>query len=41
MKYANGEDIKFHLDANISEANFPVMAGSESIIEELKRFVIR
>lgn len=41
MKYANGDDIKFHLDENISEANFPVMAGSESIIEELRRCVLQ
>jgi myo-inositol-1(or 4)-monophosphatase len=40
MKYANGDDIVFHLDKNISEENFPVIAGSESIIRELRNSVL-
>ena len=35
MKYINGENIIFRFDEKISEANFPVMAGSEEIITEL------
>jgi myo-inositol-1(or 4)-monophosphatase len=40
MKYVNGDNIKFLLDGKISEANFPVMAGSEEIISELTKRVI-
>lgn len=40
MKYANGEEIQFRLDENISEANFAVMAGPGKIIEELRIKVI-
>jgi myo-inositol-1(or 4)-monophosphatase len=40
MKFANGDDIKFHLCDNVSEVNFPVMAGSEAIIAELRKSVL-
>jgi myo-inositol-1(or 4)-monophosphatase len=41
MKYVNGEKILFSFDDKISEANFPVMAGSEEIIAELMESVLR
>ena len=40
MTYANGEKISFRFDENVSEINFPVMAGSEAIISELQRSVM-
>jgi fructose-1,6-bisphosphatase/inositol monophosphatase family enzyme len=40
MKYANGEDIVFHLGKAIADDNFPVIAGSESIIAELRKNVL-
>jgi myo-inositol-1(or 4)-monophosphatase len=40
IKYVTGEEIKFYLSENISEANFAVMAGSEEIITELKKRVL-
>jgi len=40
MRYVNGEKIIFRFDDRISEANFPVMAGSEEIIAELKESVL-
>jgi myo-inositol-1(or 4)-monophosphatase len=40
MKNVNGENIIFRFNDKISEANFPVMAGSEEIIAELKKCVI-
>jgi len=40
MRYVNGEKITFIFDDKISEANFPVMAGSEAIIAELKNSVL-
>ena len=40
MKYVNGEKIIFRFDEKISEANFPVMAGSEEIIAELQKSVL-
>jgi myo-inositol-1(or 4)-monophosphatase len=39
MKYVTGEKIIFRLTEKVSEANFPVMAGSEEILAELKEFV--
>jgi myo-inositol-1(or 4)-monophosphatase len=40
MRYVNGEKIIFRFDDKISEANFPVIAGSEEIIAELKKSVL-
>ncbi len=40
MKYANGDEIKFRLDSKVPEANFPVIAGCELIIAELRKDVL-
>jgi myo-inositol-1(or 4)-monophosphatase len=41
MKYVNGEKIIFTFDEKVSATNFPVMAGSEAIISELQRSVLK
>jgi myo-inositol-1(or 4)-monophosphatase len=41
MKDISGSDILYSFDDGISERNFPVMAGSGSIIDEIKNQVIR
>jgi fructose-1,6-bisphosphatase/inositol monophosphatase family enzyme len=41
MKYVNGENIKFRLIDKITQENFAVMAGSEEIITELQKSVLR
>ena len=41
MKDINGHDIQYAFDAGITERNFPVMAGSESIIDEIKKQVLK
>jgi myo-inositol-1(or 4)-monophosphatase len=40
MKYVNGEKIIFRFDENVTEINFPVMAGSAAIISELQSTVL-
>lgn len=40
MRYTNNKDIKFIFDKNILSANFPVMAGSAEILDELKEKVL-
>lgn len=41
LMYANGEEIIFRFHEKISAENYPVMAGSEEIISELKEKVLR
>lgn len=41
MKDISGREILYSFDDGISERNFPVMAGSGSIIDEIKKQVIR
>jgi len=40
MKNINGNDIQFSIDEKISEENFPVIAGSERIIESLQEVLL-
>lgn len=40
MKDINGKDILYSFDDGITERNFPVMAGSESIIDEIKKHTL-
>jgi myo-inositol-1(or 4)-monophosphatase len=40
MKYTNGQNIEFVFDANTSTTNYPVMAGQEEILEELRKKVL-
>jgi len=41
IKYVSGDDIQFLFDKNIVEKNFPVMAGPDKIIDELKSAVFK
>jgi fructose-1,6-bisphosphatase/inositol monophosphatase family enzyme len=41
MKNINGQEIQYIFDESITERNFPVMAGSESIIGEIKKQVLK
>ena len=41
MKDINGQDIQYTFDEGITERNFPVMAGSESVIDEIKNQVLK
>jgi myo-inositol-1(or 4)-monophosphatase len=40
IKYINGDDIGFLLDGDCCEKNYSVMAGSNEILDELKRTVL-
>lgn len=40
MKDINGKDVLYSFDDGITKRNFPVMAGTESIIEEIKKQVL-
>ncbi|HBH82365.1 MAG: hypothetical protein A2X05_14625 [Bacteroidetes bacterium GWE2_41_25] len=41
MKDANDRDVMYTFDEGITERNFPVMAGSESIIDEISKQVLQ
>lgn len=41
MKNINGQDIQYTFDEGVTDRNFPVMAGSESIIDEIKKQVLK
>ena len=41
MKDINGREIEYSFIEGITEQNFPVMAGSESIIDEIKKQVLQ
>jgi myo-inositol-1(or 4)-monophosphatase len=40
MRYVNGDEIIFHFHKDIAGDNFPVMAGSAEIIDEIKKSVL-
>jgi myo-inositol-1(or 4)-monophosphatase len=40
IKYINGDNIRFLLDGDCCEKNYPVMAGSSEILAELKQTVL-
>jgi myo-inositol-1(or 4)-monophosphatase len=41
MKDINGKEVLYSFDDGITERNFPVMAGSESITDEIKKLVLQ
>jgi len=41
MKDVSGRDVLYSFDNGITERNFPVMTGSESIIDEIKKQVLQ
>jgi myo-inositol-1(or 4)-monophosphatase len=40
MIYTNGNKITYHFDDNISKVNYPVVAGTKGIIDELRKNVL-